>query len=110
MPRDIESLYDMEDDGITRLIEDPIMLGNLWGEDGNAWFIMSKVAHCIKESGYSREVVAKYNDAAMSGDYMNLLIVTNQTVRAFWLDGFTVRPLVDYMIQYKARVIDKEED
>lgn len=48
--------------------------------DGNAFSIMGRVMKAIREAGYGQEEVDKYKEAAMSGDYDNLLRVTMDTV------------------------------
>lgn len=50
------------------------------GEDGNAFFIMGRVAKAMKRAGCSQVDIDVYTNAAMSGDYDNLLRVTMQTV------------------------------
>ena len=87
----------------TRLVAEPVMLGDLWGSGGNAWSIMAATTHAMKAAGFSKEALDLYNKVAMGGDYINLLHATDHTVEAYWLDGFTVRPLSEYIEQYEAR-------
>ena len=48
----------------------------LVGEDGNAWAIMGRASAALRRAGASKDVIKAYTDAAMSGDYDNLLRVT----------------------------------
>lgn len=52
----------------------------LIGEDGNAFFIMGKVAQALRRAGASDKVIQEYQEKAMSGDYDNLLRVTMEYV------------------------------
>lgn len=52
----------------------------LSGEDGNAFFIIGKVAKAMKRAGVSRDEIDAFESDAMSGDYDNLLRVTMATV------------------------------
>lgn len=52
----------------------------LVGEDGNAFFILGRVAKAMKRGGCTKEEVAAYMKEAKSGDYDNLLRVTMATV------------------------------
>jgi len=44
--------------------------------DGNAFAIIGRVKNALIKAGADKEYVKKYQDAAMSGDYDNLLCVT----------------------------------
>lgn len=52
----------------------------LTGTDGNAFVIMGRVIDAMRKAGVSSEGVQAYRDAAMAGDYDNLLRVTMETV------------------------------
>ncbi len=52
----------------------------LIGQNGNALNIMSFVMSALRRNGVSREEIAEYQDAAMSGDYNNVLTVTQSWV------------------------------
>lgn len=52
----------------------------LVGEDGNAFFILGRVAQAMKRGGCTKEEVSAYLKEAKSGDYNNLLRVTMNTV------------------------------
>lgn len=58
----------------------PNVTVQLSGEDGNAFFIMGRVAAALRKAGVSAEQIAEYRRVAMSGDYDNLLRVTMQWV------------------------------
>jgi hypothetical protein len=45
----------------------------LVGEDGNAFFILSKVKKALRNNGVSREEIESFMKEATSGDYDNLL-------------------------------------
>lgn len=45
----------------------------LVGEDGNAFAIMAKVNHALKDAGASKKEVDQYMEESMSGDYDHLL-------------------------------------
>jgi hypothetical protein len=45
----------------------------LVGEDGNAFFILSKVKKALRNNGVSREEIENFMKEATSGDYDNLL-------------------------------------
>ncbi len=53
----------------------------LLGEDGNAFFIVGRVAKALKKAGVDREEIEEFRAEAMSGDYDHLL----QTAMA-WVD------------------------
>ena len=52
----------------------------LIGEDSNAHYIMGKVCKALRRNGYSDEELKKYLEEAKSGDYDNLLQVTDEWV------------------------------
>lgn len=58
----------------------PDVIVQLTGEDGNAFFIMGRVLKAMKRAGISDEECRAYTEHAMSGDYDNLLRVTQETV------------------------------
>ena len=45
----------------------------LTGSDGNAFAIMGKVSKALKRAGHG-DVVDKYTEESMAGDYDNLLV------------------------------------
>ena len=45
----------------------------LTGEDGNAFFIIARVRHALKNAGVSTDEIDQFVDEAMSGDYSNVL-------------------------------------
>lgn len=47
----------------------------LVGEDGNAFFILGRVAQAMRRSGISNEEIEKFQEEATSGDYDNLLAI-----------------------------------
>lgn len=53
-------------------------LGDLRGPEGNAWFIMGAVAKALQEVGVDPK---EYQEAAMGGDYENLVFVSRSWVR-----------------------------
>lgn len=48
--------------------------------DGNAFSVMGAVAKAIRKSGGTEADVKEYQDAAMSGDYNNLLRVSMEYI------------------------------
>lgn len=52
----------------------------LIGEDGNAFNILGLVRKALRESGYSKEEIERYQKEATAGDYNNLLSVTQDWV------------------------------
>jgi len=65
------------------LVKYPEIEVQLTGEDGNAFFIMGKVAKAMKRNGVSQEEIDAYLKEAKSGDYDNLLRVTMDWVTTF---------------------------
>lgn len=49
-------------------------------QDGNALMIMGAVTKAMRRAGCTQEDIAAYREAAMSGDYDNVLRVTDETV------------------------------
>ena len=52
----------------------------LTGQDGNAFSIMGRVKKALKHAGADKEYIDKYLNAATSGDYDNLLVVSMEYV------------------------------
>ena len=52
----------------------------LVGENGNAFSIMGLVKKALKQSGADKEYIDKYLNAATSGDYDHLLVVSMEYV------------------------------
>ena len=52
----------------------------LVGEDGNAFFIMGLVKQALRRAGADKEYIDKYLNAATSGDYDHLLVVSMEYV------------------------------
>ena len=48
--------------------------------DGNAWAIMGAVSSGMREAGATKKDIDEYTNAAMSGDYDNLLRVSAEQV------------------------------
>lgn len=55
------------------MIKYPQVKVQLTGEDGNAFFIISKVRRALKRAGASEEEVKAFCDEATSGDHDNVL-------------------------------------
>ena len=53
----------------------------LVGESSIAYAIIRRVKKALEQAGADEEYIQKYVDEAMSGDYMNLLLVTMEYVR-----------------------------
>ena len=49
---------------------------NLVGINGNAFNIMAYVTHAMRQEGKCREAISQYTDNTTSGDYENLLRVS----------------------------------
>jgi len=45
----------------------------LTGNDGNAFFVMGRVAEALRQAGVEPDEVAAFREECMSGDYDNLL-------------------------------------
>ncbi len=52
----------------------------LIGQDGNSFSVMGRVKKALKQSGADKEYIDKYLNAATSGDYDNLLVVSMEYV------------------------------
>jgi hypothetical protein len=52
----------------------------LIGKDGNAFSIMGEVTKAMKKAGMDKEIINKYMEEAMSGDYNHLLATTAKYV------------------------------
>jgi hypothetical protein len=52
----------------------------LVGIDGNAFSVMGYVSQCMKQEGMSRQEIEDYRKEAMSGDYNNLLVVSQEMI------------------------------
>ena len=48
----------------------------LTGQDGNAFSIMGRVKKALMQAGADKEYIDKYLNAATSGDYDHLLVVS----------------------------------
>lgn len=58
----------------------PAVKVRLTGTDGNAYAILGKVSAALRRAGVTEGEVKAFNDAAMSGDYDQLLITCTQWV------------------------------
>ena len=45
----------------------------LVGQDGNAFFIIGRASGVLRSSGYSQEVITKFQEEASSGDYDHVI-------------------------------------
>lgn len=63
-------------------------LGDLSGPDGNAFVIMGKAVGAMKQAGVSAETITQYRTEATSGDYKNLLKVTEEYVDVYQASGY----------------------
>jgi len=52
----------------------------LVGEDGNAFSILGRVKEALRRAGADKEYIDKYLNAATSGDYDHLLVVSMEYV------------------------------
>jgi len=52
----------------------------LVGKDGNAFSIMGRISHALKENGADKEYIDKYIQESKSGDYDNLLVIAMKYV------------------------------
>ena len=52
----------------------------LVGIDGNAFSVMGYVSNCMRQEGMSRQDIENYRKEAMSGDYNNLLAVSQDMI------------------------------
>jgi len=46
------------------------------GEDGNAFAIIGRVTKAMRRAGVDKDIIEKYKNEAMSGDYNNLIVTT----------------------------------
>jgi hypothetical protein len=53
---------------------------SLVGIDGNAFSVMGYVSQCMRKEHMSREEIENYRKDAMSGDYNNLLVVSQEMI------------------------------
>lgn len=53
---------------------------SLIGVDGNAYAIMGYVSHAMRESGFTKEEIEKYNEDAMAADYNHLVYASYHMV------------------------------
>lgn len=60
--------------------EAAVYLGDLSGPEGNAFAILGRVSKALKDAGVSKADQDAYHEAATSGDYHNLLRVTQETL------------------------------
>jgi hypothetical protein len=51
---------------------------NIIGEDGNAFSILGACFKAAKKAGWTQEKIDDYQEKATSGDYKNLLAVTEE--------------------------------
>jgi hypothetical protein len=58
----------------------PVPNCKLVGEDGNAFYIMGRVVRALKSVKVPKEVIDKYMEKSMSGDYDNLLRVAMEYI------------------------------
>jgi hypothetical protein len=63
-------------------------LGDLSGPDGNAFAIMGKAVQAMKKAEVPEETIAQYRKEATSGDYQNLLKVTEEYVDVYQASGY----------------------
>ena len=52
----------------------------LVGIDGNAFSVMGYVSQCMKKEGMSRQDIENYRKDAMSSDYNNLILVSQEMI------------------------------
>ena len=52
----------------------------LTGRDGNAFSILGRVKQALRRAGADKEYIDKYLNAATSGDYDHLLVVSMEYV------------------------------
>lgn len=70
----------MENKNETRKVRHPEIEVQLTGEDGNAFSIMGKVQKALRKGGVDKSEIDEYMKLAMSGDYTNLLNVSQDFV------------------------------
>ena len=59
---------------------------NVKGEEGNCFFIMGMTKRELLKAGQSKDVVANYFEEAQSGDYDNLIQVTERYLNDVGID------------------------
>ena len=52
----------------------------LTGEDGNAFFIIGRVSRALRKAGVEQSEIDEYQEAAMNGNYDNVLQTTMRWV------------------------------
>ena len=57
----------------------PDVTVQLTGQDGNAFFIISRTRSALRDAGVPNDKIAEFSEEAMSGDYNHVL----QTVMAY---------------------------
>ena len=72
--------YDWPDENSEYDDEDYTEKYTLVGIDGNAYSVMGYVSQCMKNEGMSKEEIQNYRKDAMSGDYNNLLLVSQEMI------------------------------
>lgn len=53
------------------------------GQDGNAFFMISRVRVALKEAGVPADEIEEFTNEAMSGDYENVLATIANTVTIY---------------------------
>ena len=59
-----------------KVIKPVVMLGDLRGEEGNAFSILGKVTEALREAEYDQSYIDGYVERATAGDYGHLLAVS----------------------------------
>ena len=72
--------YDDDYDDYDDYDDDEPQKYTLVGIDGNAFSVMGYVSQCMKKEGMSREEIENYRKDAMSSDYNNLLVVSQEMI------------------------------
>lgn len=60
------------------IVDKKVKKCNLVGTNGNAFALMGKFQSCARKEGWTKEEIKKVLDAAMSGDYNNLVATLTQ--------------------------------
>ena len=71
--------YDWSDDDYDDDYDEPQKY-TLVGIDGNAFSVMGYVSQCMKKEGMSRQDIENYRKDAMSSDYNNLILVSQEMI------------------------------
>ncbi len=71
--------YDWPDDNYDDDYDEPKKY-TLVGIDGNAFSVMGYVSQCMKKEGMSRQDIENYRKDAMSSDYNNLILVSQEMI------------------------------